>query len=240
MHQERISTGREAKELPTWTGGATCWMMHGDNTYESLCHSLLTNQCSWPSLGGCKAHIFSCLRPEFSFGAFLLPLLIIIFPPRSFNMLVVVTTLHHWRTYSFSAPTYGWVLMTANDLFFIFPHASRGVPPKGKLFLREKMKSLHKQLISQSSGHFTDRQTCSSNAEKVSDVFWRLLCRCVKSDRFEAFAPHTGCHGWALYKPWGTAISNSTGVWEVASIACSSRFRMWRLKCSLFVTYVVC
>ncbi len=27
--------------------------------------------------------------------------------------------------------------MTANDMFFILPHASRGVPPKGELFLRE-------------------------------------------------------------------------------------------------------
>ena len=59
------------------------------------------------------------------------------------------------------------------------------------------------------------------------------------TERFGAFAPHTCCHGWPLYKPWVTAISTSTGVWQVASVACCSRFRMWRLSCSLLVTYVV-
>ncbi len=39
--------------------------------------------------------------------------------------------------------------------------------------------------ISQSSGYYTERQTCSSNAKKVSDVFWRWICAVSRVTDFE-------------------------------------------------------
>ena len=86
---------------------------------------------------------------------------------------------------------------------------------------------------------FNSRRTHTAAAAAAAAVvflFLNLQFWGVGGDRFGAFTPHTGCHHWSLYKPWVAAFSNSTGVWKIASIACSSRSRMWRLKCSPFVT----